>query len=187
MLENKLEASRRSENQGLRQVSPRTKGEALLPPVDRELNLRAKICPYTFVESMLALEEMEIGQVLRVKRICILTLSFLILSSAFANLCSATSSSFPGADQAPHLKDQSYSQHDHEQSPHKDKSLCHKSLLCCPSLTQGSSSYSFVLDARLVTPVEIFPKPFEMAEPVYHPPKIVSGLSPSSKPLWLRW
>jgi TusA-related sulfurtransferase len=34
--------------------------------VDQELNLKGKICPYTFVESMLALEEMEIGQVLRV-------------------------------------------------------------------------------------------------------------------------
>jgi tRNA 2-thiouridine synthesizing protein A len=34
--------------------------------VDQELNLRGKVCPYTFVESMLALEEMEIGQVLRV-------------------------------------------------------------------------------------------------------------------------
>ena len=29
-------------------------------------NLKGKVCPYTFVESMLALEEMEIGQVLRV-------------------------------------------------------------------------------------------------------------------------
>jgi hypothetical protein len=106
-----------------------------------------------------------------VKRICILTLSFLILSSAFANLCSATSSSFPSADKAPYLKDQSHSQHDHEQSPHKDKSPCPKSLLCCPLLTQGSSSYSFVLDARLVTPVEISSKPFEMAEPVYRPPE----------------
>jgi tRNA 2-thiouridine synthesizing protein A len=35
-------------------------------PVDQELNLKGKVCPYTFVESMLALEEMEIGQVLRV-------------------------------------------------------------------------------------------------------------------------
>jgi TusA-related sulfurtransferase len=28
--------------------------------------LKGKVCPYTFVESMLALEEMETGQVLRV-------------------------------------------------------------------------------------------------------------------------
>jgi tRNA 2-thiouridine synthesizing protein A len=35
-------------------------------PVDKELNLKGKVCPYTFVESMLALEDMEIGQVLRV-------------------------------------------------------------------------------------------------------------------------
>lgn len=33
---------------------------------DLELDLKGKVCPYTFVESMLALEEMEIGQVLRV-------------------------------------------------------------------------------------------------------------------------
>jgi len=34
--------------------------------VDRELSLKGKVCPYTFVESMLALEEMKIGKVLRV-------------------------------------------------------------------------------------------------------------------------
>ena len=34
--------------------------------VDKVLNLRGKVCPYTFVESMLALEDMEIGRVLRV-------------------------------------------------------------------------------------------------------------------------
>jgi TusA-related sulfurtransferase len=34
--------------------------------IDRELNLKGKICPYTFIESMLALEEMKIGEVLRV-------------------------------------------------------------------------------------------------------------------------
>ena len=62
MLESKMEASRRIENQSLWQVSPGTKGE----PVDRELNLKGKVCPYTFVESMLALEEMEDGQVLRI-------------------------------------------------------------------------------------------------------------------------
>ncbi len=33
---------------------------------DRDLNLKGKICPYTFIESMLALEEMESGQILRV-------------------------------------------------------------------------------------------------------------------------
>ncbi len=36
------------------------------PPADRELNLKGKICPYTFIESMLALEEMEPNQILRV-------------------------------------------------------------------------------------------------------------------------
>ncbi len=34
--------------------------------VSRELNLKGKICPYTFIESMLALEEMATGEVLRV-------------------------------------------------------------------------------------------------------------------------
>lgn len=35
------------------------------PHIDRELNLKGKVCPYTFVESMLALEEMKDGEVLR--------------------------------------------------------------------------------------------------------------------------
>ncbi|MDW8367853.1 MAG: sulfurtransferase TusA family protein [Abditibacteriales bacterium] len=35
-------------------------------PIDREINLRGEVCPYTFVYSKLALEEMEIGQVLKV-------------------------------------------------------------------------------------------------------------------------
>ena len=35
-------------------------------PIDKELNLKGKICPYTFIESMLTLEEMETNQVLRV-------------------------------------------------------------------------------------------------------------------------
>ncbi len=34
--------------------------------VDRDLDLKGKICPYTFIESMLALEEMKVGEVLRV-------------------------------------------------------------------------------------------------------------------------
>ena len=34
--------------------------------IDRELNLKGEICPYTFVRSKLAIEEMESGQVLRV-------------------------------------------------------------------------------------------------------------------------
>jgi tRNA 2-thiouridine synthesizing protein A len=32
----------------------------------RELNLKGKVCPYTFLESMLTLEEMEDGEVLKV-------------------------------------------------------------------------------------------------------------------------
>ncbi|MDP6782144.1 MAG: sulfurtransferase TusA family protein [Dehalococcoidia bacterium] len=34
--------------------------------VDVELDLKGEICPYTFVKSKLELEEMELGQVLRV-------------------------------------------------------------------------------------------------------------------------
>lgn len=34
--------------------------------VDEELDLRGEVCPYTFVKSKLALEEMETGQVLKV-------------------------------------------------------------------------------------------------------------------------
>lgn len=34
--------------------------------IDREINIKGEICPYTFVKSFLALEEMEPGQVLRV-------------------------------------------------------------------------------------------------------------------------
>ena len=33
---------------------------------EQELNLKGKICPYTFIESMLALEEMNPDEVLRV-------------------------------------------------------------------------------------------------------------------------
>lgn len=34
--------------------------------IDQELDLQGEVCPYTFVYSKLALEEMEVGQVLRV-------------------------------------------------------------------------------------------------------------------------
>ncbi|MBI2858581.1 MAG: sulfurtransferase TusA family protein [Chloroflexi bacterium] len=33
---------------------------------DVELDLKGEVCPYTFVKSKLAIEEMEVGQVLRV-------------------------------------------------------------------------------------------------------------------------
>jgi tRNA 2-thiouridine synthesizing protein A len=33
---------------------------------DREIDLKGEVCPYTFVKSLIALEEMEEGQVLRV-------------------------------------------------------------------------------------------------------------------------
>jgi len=33
---------------------------------DQELDLKGEVCPYTFVKSKLAMEELEVGQVLRV-------------------------------------------------------------------------------------------------------------------------
>jgi tRNA 2-thiouridine synthesizing protein A len=50
-------------------VDDEGKSDAMTSPqvrIDEELNLKGKICPFTFIESMLALEEMKIGQVLRV-------------------------------------------------------------------------------------------------------------------------
>ena len=46
------------------QTAETTGGQKL--SIDKELNLKGKVCPYTFIESMLALEEMKIGEVLRV-------------------------------------------------------------------------------------------------------------------------
>ncbi len=34
--------------------------------IDQELNLKGEVCPYTFVKSKLALEDMESGEVLQV-------------------------------------------------------------------------------------------------------------------------
>ena len=34
--------------------------------IDRELDIRGEVCPYTFVKTKLALEEMQPGQVVRV-------------------------------------------------------------------------------------------------------------------------
>jgi tRNA 2-thiouridine synthesizing protein A len=36
------------------------------PTPDRELDIRGEVCPYTFVKTKLALEQMQLGQVLRV-------------------------------------------------------------------------------------------------------------------------
>jgi len=44
----------------------RKRGETRSLRADRELNLKGKICPYTFIESMLALEEMKPDEILRV-------------------------------------------------------------------------------------------------------------------------
>ena len=68
MLESEANARYRGENQdGFQEFGPRiTGGKTSLSHIDRELNLKGKVCPYTFVESMLGLEEMETGQVLRI-------------------------------------------------------------------------------------------------------------------------
>jgi hypothetical protein len=109
---------------------------------------------------------------LLVKRICIFSLSFLIIASSFASLCFGSFSPFPGADQAANLEGQGHSQHGHGQPSHNHKPPCHKDLLCCPAVAQGSASYSFGLDSRAAIPADIFPQPFEMAPSVYHPPEI---------------
>ena len=69
MLEREMEAGGTSEKGDIYQVPGlETDGVPQFQeiPIDKELNLKGKVCPYTFVESMLALEEMETGQVLRV-------------------------------------------------------------------------------------------------------------------------
>jgi TusA-related sulfurtransferase len=48
----------------VRETRPKSSDEPAQP--DQEINLKGKVCPYTFIESMLALEEMETDQVLRV-------------------------------------------------------------------------------------------------------------------------
>lgn len=34
--------------------------------IHKELNLKGKVCPYTFIETMLTLEEMQAGEILQV-------------------------------------------------------------------------------------------------------------------------
>lgn len=34
--------------------------------IHKDLNLKGKVCPYTFIETMLTLEEMQAGEILRV-------------------------------------------------------------------------------------------------------------------------
>ena len=38
-----------------------------MPQADQTLDIRGEVCPYTYVKTRLALEEMEVGQVLRVR------------------------------------------------------------------------------------------------------------------------
>lgn len=41
-------------------------GETEALQIHKELNLKGKVCPYTFIETMLALEEMKSGEILQV-------------------------------------------------------------------------------------------------------------------------
>ena len=68
MLESEVDRGFRLETQGSFQELKlgMAEGRGLLTPIARELDLKGKVCPYTFVESMLALEGMENGQVLRI-------------------------------------------------------------------------------------------------------------------------
>ena len=50
---------------GLVRDAPKEAGGLPVRP-DQELNLKGKTCPYTFIESMLALEEMKPDEILRV-------------------------------------------------------------------------------------------------------------------------
>ena len=64
-----LNEEKRSEKTNGHRADEEKKGDVMTSPqvlIDEELNLKGKICPFTFIESMLALEEMKIGQVLRV-------------------------------------------------------------------------------------------------------------------------
>lgn len=38
-----------------------------MPEIDQTLDIRGEVCPYTYVKTRLALEEMESGRVLRVQ------------------------------------------------------------------------------------------------------------------------
>jgi hypothetical protein len=115
-----------------------------------------------------------VDNVLVIKRIFILMLSFLILSSAFANFCWATPSSSSGTGQVPDFRDQDqgHSHQQHDQSPHKNQASCFKGQLCCPWITQGTSPYFFVLGSNAITPFEISFQPLEIARSLYHPPEV---------------
>jgi len=47
-------------------VRPCDEGDVVELTIDVELDLRDEVCPYTYVKSRLALEELESGQVLRI-------------------------------------------------------------------------------------------------------------------------
>ncbi len=50
----------------MKQEAPSSVRWSSSPMADRELDIRGEVCPFTFVKSKLVLEQMELGQVLRV-------------------------------------------------------------------------------------------------------------------------
>ena len=108
---------------------------------------------------------------LAIRRVFILLLSFLVLSSAFANFCLAAPLSRPGAGQAPHLKDQGHSHHPPEPSSNADEAPCHKMQLCCPWIAQNAAIYFFVLGTTNATVFEIAFQLLDVVRSFYHPPE----------------
>ena len=53
-----------SDQNVIEQMKEPTEGQKI--QIDKELDLKGKVCPYTFLETMLVLEDMKIGEVLRV-------------------------------------------------------------------------------------------------------------------------
>ena len=95
-------------------------------------------------------------------------LSFLVLSSAFANFCLTAPLS---ADLAPHLKDQGHSHHPPEPSSNADEAPCHKMQLCCPWIAQNTGAYFFVPATSSAAVSEIALRLLLIVRPLYHPPE----------------
>jgi hypothetical protein len=107
-----------------------------------------------------------------IKRIFIIMLSFLVLSSTFANLCWATPSSSFGAGHVPDFRDQDQGHSHHQQSPQHSKIPCSKVQFCCSFIVQNSLPYAFVLSSTLMSPFEITFQPLEIPKFLYRPPEI---------------
>lgn len=108
---------------------------------------------------------------LAIKRAFIVSLSLLVFSSAFANFCLAAPSSRPGANQAPHFKDQGHSHHSHEQSSRSHNVPCQKMQFCCPWIAENAAVYFFAPDTTRATVFEIAFQLLDIVHPLYHPPE----------------